>query len=395
LTEWKNSNTSPEQAMKETYAQGADYFYACAFVDYERKCREQGWLDFESLIKEAVLLLKTNPEVRARNQKKYLSVDECQDTNFTQFELLKLLYTGNIFCVGDENQLVYEFRDAQPGNLSNFSQTFPGAKTLFLGQNFRSTKRIVSFLKKILPTDNGIASHMMSEREDGVDPTFTEYFDDFEEAAGVLSQITDIRNTAVIARTNRQLHMFQKRCMAQNIKSKIIGKNDLWHRNEIKHLITLAKDRKHDQRSASTVLTELISQNNLAYIYRNSGGLNESDPVENLNDFVKMSGNKGTVSEFLDWLRRLTYAKATDKNPILTLGTTHQMKGREAKHVFVIGLKQGLMPHKDGEFLEEKRIWFVACSRACDFLHISYYGNPSEFILEFLEEADDGEETEK
>ncbi len=274
LSEWKRSNIEPEQAMEEAYHQGVDFWYAAAYRDYEKKCREQGWLDFDSLMKETVRLLENNDEVRKRNQRKYISVDECQDTDVAQFKLLKLIYGGNIFVVGDENQLIYEWRSAQSGNLSNFSQTFPGAKTLYLGQNYRSTQRLVSFFKRILPVDNGLASHMISEREEGVSPTFTRFDDDLQEASVVLGKIKDFENTAVIARTNRQLINLQKRCLGLGIKSKILGQKDLWQKAEVKHLLDLTNERAGDPRPAHEVMNELMTRENLIYKYHNTNGPN-------------------------------------------------------------------------------------------------------------------------
>jgi len=386
LSEWKRSNIDPEEAIEFTYHNGVEFWYACAYRDYEKKCREQGWLDFDSLMKETVKLLETNDEVRQRNQRKYISVDECQDTDVVQFKLLKLIYGGNIFVVGDENQLIYEWRSAQAGNLSNFAKTFPGAKTLYLGQNYRSTKRLVEFFKQTLPVDNGIASHMVSERPEGVDPTFTKFGDEMQEASVTLSRITDPENTAVIARTNRQLMTFQKVCMARGVKSSVLGRKNLWQQAEVAHLLKLAKAKQDDRRPASEVLTELIREHNLTYLYRNSGNPNEKDPTENLNDLVKMAARRGTTEEFLEWLRKLTYAVKSKKHPVLTLTTVHMAKGHEWKHVFVIGAQQGMMPHKDGELLEEHRILFVACSRAADTLDISFHGNLSQFLNEFVEE---------
>ena len=383
LSEWKRSNVEPEEAIEQTYRQGVEFWYSCAYRDYEKKCREQGWLDFDSLMKETVKLLETNDEVRQRNQRKYISVDECQDTDVVQFQLLRLIYGGNIFVVGDENQLIYEWRSAQPGNLSSFAQTFPGAHTLYLGQNYRSTKKLVEFFKQIIPVDNGLASHMVSERPEGNSPTITKFGDEMQEASVTLSRITDPENTAVIARTNRQLMTFQKVCMARGIKSAVLGRKNLWQQAEVAHLLKLAKAKQDDKRSASEVLTELIHQHNLTYLYRNSGSPMEKDPTENLNDLVKMAAKRGTTEEFLEWLRKLTYAVKSKKHPALTLTTVHQAKGREWKHVFVIGVHQGMMPHKDGELLEEARIFFVACSRAADTLDISFYGNPSQFLNEF------------
>ena len=398
IARWKASNVSPEDAMAESFydKKGTSFFYACAYRDYEAKCRQQGWLDFDSLMRETVKLLETNNEVRGRWIRKFICVDECQDTDVAQFRLLQLLYGGNIFVVGDENQLIYEWRSAVAGNLTNFSNHFPGSRTLFLGANYRSTGAIVEFLKRILPVDNGLASHLRSMREWGTEPTFVKYDSDLHEADGVIGKLGDLNNTVVIARTNRQLRTFQKMCATRNIRTMILGQKDLWQTNEVKHLLDLTKEHKNSPRQAHEVMTELMEQHNLTYTYRNTGGPNEKPAVENLADIVRLSAKRGTVAEFLTWLRKLTFAcdaakspsyAHKDKNPTLALTTVHQAKGREWKNVFVIGARQGLMPHKDGEILEEKRIFYVACSRAADFLEISYDGNLTEFLNDFKEKV--------
>jgi len=387
IEEWQAGDVDPDRAIEETFnSKGTEYFYAVAYKDYVIKSRQQGWLDFHGIMKETVKLLETNDEVRTRHQRKYISVDECQDTNTTQFKLLRLLYGGNIFVVGDENQLIYEWRNATSGNLSSFGQIFPGAKTLYLGQNYRSTQRLVKFFKSILPVDNGLSSHLVSMREEGVDPTFTKFGDDLEEASVVLSCITHPEHSAVIARTNRQLMTFQKMCLGRGIKSHVLGRKNVWEQNEVRELLDLTKENSHDIRPAHVVMQELMERNNLIHKYRNTGSPNEKDPVENLNDIIRMAGKRGTPKEFLDWLRKLTYGVKSDKKPTLSLTTVHQAKGREWKHVFVVGAKQGMMPHKDGELLEEHRIFFVACTRAADTLDISWHGSASQFLNQFTEE---------
>src|ERR1700677_239479 len=229
---WKNSNVSPEQAIDESRNRGIEYFYGLAYLDYEKKCRQQGWLDFDSLMKEAINLLETNEEVRNRWKRKYISIDECQDTCATQAHLLELLFEANIMCIGDLNQGVYEFRSARPDSLTNFIKTLPNPKTFFLGKNYRSTKALVSFFKEILPIDNGLSSYMITDNEEGDPPVFTKYLDQEEEANKILTSITDPINTAIIARTNRQLFTFQRLCLVRGIKYKILGKRDLFEQNE-------------------------------------------------------------------------------------------------------------------------------------------------------------------
>lgn len=378
IVQWKCENKTPDDVLEENNHRGLEYAYAMAYSEYEIKCREDGWLDFDDCIVETVALLETNPEVRSRWKRRYIAVDECQDTDVKQFKLLQLLFDGNIFAVGDENQLIYEWRSAQSGNLTNFSQKFPGTKTLYLGQNYRSTKRLVEFFREILPVDNGIAGHMMTENEDGLDPVITEYEYDLQEAHAVLGKIKEPEKTAIIARTNRQLFTFQLLCIRKGIKHKF--KDSFWNQPEVRRLMKLAKE-SNDTRPANVVLEEIIRQHNLIWVYRNTGEP-DNDPAKNLNDAVKLSVNRGTVKEFQNFLHRLTYATKNAK--LLTLSTAHQAKGREFDNVFLVGCSQGKLPHKNGEIGEERRIFFVSCSRAARRLEISYFGPPSEFLSRYL-----------
>jgi superfamily I DNA/RNA helicase len=396
VNEQKSKNIGVEQAIKEDVNRGLKYYYALAYRDYERIMREEGWLDFDALIKETVNLLENNNEVRARWQRKYINVDECQDTDSTQFRLLQLLYKGNIFTVGDENQLIYEWRSAQAGNLTNIGRVFPGTKTLYMGRNYRSTGKIVEFLKKILPVDNGLGSHMVSMRDDGVDVRFVKFMTEDEEASSILSDIANrgiVAGSAILARTNRQLQLIQKRAMSRNTKAKIVGSKNVWEEPEVKQLIKLTKERSHDTRSANAVMQEIIKNHGLVNCYANTKtNWTDKDPVENLNDVVRLAGRKNkttglpfTVPEFLDWFRKLTYARKSEKEPTLTLSTVHQAKGLEFKYVFLVGVNQGTLPHKDGELAEESRIFFVGASRAADELQISYNGNRSQFLNQFVD----------
>jgi len=260
--------------------------------------------------------------------------------------------------------------------LTNFARLFPGAQTLYLGENYRSTPELVDFFKEILPVDNGLASRMTTKNDSGTEPTFVKYADDVQECEQVLASISDPENTAVISRTNRQLFIFQRTCTMRSIKYKILGKKDFWEQNEIKKLLHLAKGTT-DSRPAATVLSDLIRNNNLIEIYRHSGKPMETSPAENLNSIVKMAAGKGNIVDFLTYLNKLTRARKGKKG--LTLSTVHQAKGREWDNVYVIGAKQGTMPHDDGELPEEKRIFFVACSRAAKQLQISYHGQMSQF----------------
>ena len=386
ISGWKRSNIEPEQAISETN-NDKEYFYALAYRDYERYCREDGWLDFDSLMRETVKLLETNAAVRDRYRRAYISVDEAQDTDIVQFRMLQLIFKGNIFVVGDENQLIYEWRSAQPGSLTNFERLFPGARKLYLGENFRSTGALVEFFKAILPVDNGIATHMGTRNEYGTKPEFTRFFDDFSEASWITDHLLDPPRTAILARTNRQLFIFQRLMAGRGIKYVFLGKKDFWDQKEIKQMLSLSKNYVEDSRPAHEIFANVIRDHNLPALFR-SFNPDEADPIGNMNGLVKIAAEKGgTTKEFLEYVRRLMYArKSTKKVKTVTLSTVHQAKGREWDHVFVIGANQGRMPHQDGEFNEEKRIFFVACSRAAKTLSISYNGVRSMFLNDFTDE---------
>ncbi|MDA4129162.1 MAG: ATP-dependent helicase [Thaumarchaeota archaeon] len=393
ITIWKCANVQPDRAIDESQSNGIEYFYAHAYRDYEIKCRQQGWLDFSSLMEETVKLLETNEEVRSRYKRKYIAVDEAQDCDELQFKLLQLIFDGNIFAVGDENQLIYEWRNAKSGNLTNFAQVFPGAKILFLGTNHRSTGSLVQFLREILPVDNGLASYMRTYNDDGPPFTITRYADEQEEAEQILKKITDPLNSVVIARTNRQLFVFQRLCAMKGIKYNFLGKKDFWEQNEVKKLLSLAKAYPSSG-LASSVLTHLIQENNLIHLYSQAGSNPmESSPVENLNSIVKISAGKGNMKEFLDYLRKLTHARKSAK--ALTLSTVHQSKGREYDYVYFVGVKQGTMPHDNGEPAEEARIFFVGASRAAKELHISFYKSLSMYLINYQDRIMEFQNEEK
>jgi DNA helicase II / ATP-dependent DNA helicase PcrA len=391
ISAWKRTGISPEAALREAGKYGVKrgkrrqvslVSLANAYADYEAQSREQGWLDFDSLMQETVALLESNPSVRARHQRKYIAVDEAQDTDTVQYKLLQLLFKENLFCVGDENQLIYEFRSAQPGNLTNFERLFPGAQKLYLGENFRSTGELVRFFKEILPVDNGISSRMVTRNEPGEAPRFVRFYDDFTEAHWVLERVLHPAQTVILARTNRQLFVFQRVCATKGIKYNFLGKSDFWDQKEVKAVLGHAKEVSDDVRPAHEVLADLIQKHDLVnYFSRRDQISDDRDPVNNLSGLVKIAVGKGTITEFLVYVRKLTYARRDVKNvKTLTLSTVHQAKGREWDHVFVVGCNEGKMPHSDGDPAEEKRIFFVAASRAAKTLTITCNAQPSRFI---------------
>jgi superfamily I DNA/RNA helicase len=232
---------------------------------------------------------------------------------------------------------------------------------------------------------------MESKREEGADVRIIRYtWGEDQEANEILNEIVErgiAADTAILARTNRQLHLIQRRALSRNIKTQVLGKKNVWQEYEVRHLVELLKECYDDARPAHQVMSGLIDQHNMIEHYKRTKRVIDKDPVDNLNDVVKLAARKSratgqpqTIPEFLQWLNRMSHARSTKLDPVLTLSTVHQAKGREWKHVFLVGCNQGKMPAKNGNINEERRIFFVACSRAADELQISYTENRSEFL---------------
>jgi superfamily I DNA/RNA helicase len=103
-----------------------------------------------------------------------------------------------------------------------------------------------------------------------------------------------------------------------------------------------------------------------------------------------MAAGKGTITEFLNYLRKLTYARKSSK--ALTLSSVHMSKGLEYDYVYFVGLNQGTVPHVDGEIAEESRIFFVGASRAGKELHMSYFKSLSQFLMNYQDRVVSSEE---
>ena len=167
---WKDQLYSPAKAIEDSAGNYEEQKIAQIYAAYQRKLREAGAFDFDDLIYCTVQLLAEHPDVREfyQNKYKYLLVDEYQDTSVAQFRLVSLL-TGpdrNICVVGDDDQSIYSFRGATVENILSFEKFYPGAKTIRLEQNYRSTSNILNAANcviqhnterkgKTLWTDNG------------------------------------------------------------------------------------------------------------------------------------------------------------------------------------------------------------------------------------------------
>ena len=443
-----------------------EYKFIEAYRRYEKKLRELGVLDFDSIIIETAKLLESNKEVRARNQYRFVQVDEAQDTDEVQARAVKCITEkhGNCIFVGDTNQNMYSWRGAV-GNLeAHVHALFQNVKVLPLAVNYRSTQAIVDYCKEIAPNKNASVTDLTTPNEQGVAPTFRLYTREDEEAKGVILACQDLANTAILARTNRQLAVFENECTERNLRYKLLGKSGFWGQREVKDVCAMVgavvkptdnnilgvlrarsaatkyirKTDSHEHKCPATVLKEMqeyepgtcLSQllmrysgdsadavKNVAWLLRDLRGetrqlsgtdgvkrildrfgvLNsyeeddnkeenvDNDPRENVLKMVEFAGRKKSAAEFYDWIIKVQRGLRA-RTDCVTLSTIHQSKGREWPYVFVVGVNHEVLPHIKGDLEEEKRIFFVACSRAAKALHVSASGVASELIRHKLPE---------
>lgn len=148
---WKRKRLRPAAVIREAEdkLRANDLKYGLAYKEYEKKCREEGVLDFDSLIFEMVELLNKKADVRNRWTRNWIQLDESQDMSKIEWDLVQLLSGKSILAVGDVSQGIYGFRGSDSRLFAGMDYIFPGTRTLYLGCNYRSTPEIIDFIKPL------------------------------------------------------------------------------------------------------------------------------------------------------------------------------------------------------------------------------------------------------
>ena len=221
---------------------------------YVAKCKRAGAMDFDDLLLQMFKLLYTNPDgVRDRYQKQfqYVMVDEFQDTNFLQYEILKLftIYPesrNNLCIVGDDAQSIYSFRGATIENILQFEHDFPELQTFKLEQNYRSTGYIVQAANEIISYNKRqIQKKIWTDKTGGHKIKVIKAVTDNEEGKQVADLIIEHKNRytlankeiAILYRTNAQSRVFEEHLRRKNIPYRIYGGTSFYQRKEIKDVI--------------------------------------------------------------------------------------------------------------------------------------------------------------
>ena len=249
ISNWKNDLCSPQQAMALARDKQEQTFAHC-YDRYNKQLRAYNALDFDDLIMLPTLLFKQNAEVRSKWQEKirYLLVDEYQDTNTSQYELIKLL-VGNrarFTVVGDDDQSIYSWRGARPQNMVRLRDDFPALRVIKLEQNYRSSQRILHCANILIDNnDHVFDKKLFSNLGEGEKLQIIEAKNEEHEAERVVGELiahrfiakTHYRDYAILYRGNHQSRLLEKILMQNRIPYKISGGTSFFSRAEIKDMM--------------------------------------------------------------------------------------------------------------------------------------------------------------
>lgn len=472
ISRWKNAFISTKQAVKLASSEG-ELRTARLYAVYNRHLKAYNALDFDDLIMWPVHLFMQQTEILEhwQNRTRHLLVDEYQDTNATQYQLIKLLCgpRAALTVVGDDDQSIYAWRGAQPENLALLKDDFPQLKVIKLEQNYRSTGCILKAANQLITNNPHIfIKRLWSQHGYGEPIRVISCADEEDEAVQVAGLIishkfkhrTDYRDYAILYRGNHQSRLFEKALREQRIPYTLSGGTSFFDHSEIKDVLAYLKllinpdDDMAFLRAVNTPRREIgpVTLEKLG-AYANQRGISlftacfelglkqqlseraharlenfvhwlvdigdrakRGDPLQAVRDLVQeidyesylkdttkdlkaAERRMGNVHELLGWIKRMAELEESaevditllvnkiclidmlDRNDneansdTVRLMTLHAAKGLEFPHVFLVGIEEELLPHRNSIELEtieeERRLAYVGITRAQKTLTIT------------------------
>lgn len=247
ISTYKNNLLKPAKVLADPKEKKT---IASVYQDYQNICWQRKCFDFDDLIIYTLLLLSSYPDVLqwVHDNFKYVMVDETQDTNSSQFQLIKLLAgENNIMMVGDSNQSIYAFRNAKPQYLENFANSHPNTVKLKLEQNYRSTKTIIEAANHMINHNRfGTKVQMFCANKEGEKVKILEAGDAHAEARWIASEILmsgskNFSDYAIIYRANFQSRIIEEEFTKCGIGYTVFGSQSFYSRKEVKDLLAYCK----------------------------------------------------------------------------------------------------------------------------------------------------------
>lgn len=292
------------------------------YQKYVEACFKNGAMDFDDLLLRTNELLTRFPEVLAKYQDRfrYILVDEYQDTNHSQYLIVKALASKfeNICVVGDDAQSIYSFRGANIYNILNFKKDYPDAVTVSLEQNYRSTQNIVNAANVVISKNvQQFKKNVFSENEEGDKIKVYRSLSDADEASFVASNIWEKHNSeqrkftdfAILYRTNSQTRAFEDALRRKNIPYKVYGGLSFYQRKEVKDLIAYLRllINENDNEALSRIInypTRGIGETtqNKLVVFADSQNVSVSSVLDNLGIYAPQLGlNNGILTKLSDF----------------------------------------------------------------------------------------------
>ena len=460
------------QDYRERAGTRREQWVALAWERYEHALAEESALDFDDLLVRALKLLRESPETLSllQNRWQYLTVDEYQDTSNVQYEMMRLLCgkRNNICVVGDLDQCIYTWRQAEIENLLSFEREFPNAKVVRLEQNYRSTRTILAAANGVIEKNtNRIPKTLFSEGDTGEPITLYGAMNERDEAWFVVEQAAHLmdrkvpaQEIAVLYRENAMSRVLEEAFLHAGLPYRVLGTR-FFERREVKDVlsylraalnpksksdlariigvpprgigkVTMEKMLRGEALGASGAkvaqfeaslakirhaVNTLPASEAVRFCIEESGiqkmfeGKTEEgrERLGNVRELVNLAAKYENDEPPLGIERLLEEAALQSEQDELdmnkdgggvTLMTVHAAKGLEFDAVFVVGLEQGLFPSlrndADRDPEEERRLFYVALTRARKHLYLSHayerarYGKreaamPSEFLSDIDE----------
>ena len=220
------------------------------FAAYQAALARSHGVDFDDLLGKAVELFRRAPEIRDRWQERFIHfmVDEFQDTNTAQYEIARLLAGKhrNLAVVGDPDQSIYSWRNADIRNILSFKKDYPDATVIALSQNYRSTRTILEASRHVIRANSQrIEQELFTENGRGVPIRIADTYSEEEEAQQVLQEVqrltseegVNLRDCVVTYRVNAQSRALEEACLRYGMPYKIVGGVRFYQRREVKDLI--------------------------------------------------------------------------------------------------------------------------------------------------------------
>jgi len=291
------------------------------YKEYVDRCFKAGAMDFDDLLLKTNELLTKYPETLAKYQNifKYILVDEYQDTNHSQYLIIRALSDKfqNICVVGDDAQSIYSFRGANINNILNFQKDFPDAKLFRLEQNYRSTKNIVNAANSIIENNQKrLKKNVWTENESGEKISVNKLLTDGEEGRFVASSIFETKmhnqlknnDFAILYRTNAQSRSFEDALRKKNIPYRVYGGLSFYQRKEIKDVLAYLRllINEGDEQAFKRIVNfpaRGIGQTTLNKITIEAKKYNVSDYIF-IKQYIKSTEvfNNSTKSKLLDFV---------------------------------------------------------------------------------------------